>query len=40
MKMAEEARQLARDGLALKLKVSGKIDKDLPRVAAVRKDLP
>jgi L-alanine-DL-glutamate epimerase-like enolase superfamily enzyme len=36
-KMAEEARQLARDGLALKLKVSGKIDKDLPRVAAVRK---
>ena len=36
-KMAEEARQLARDGLALKLKVSGKIEKDLPRVAAVRK---
>src|SRR6266480_1077455 len=36
-KMAEEAKQLARDGLALKLKVSGKIDKDLPRVAAVRK---
>jgi L-Ala-D/L-Glu epimerase / N-acetyl-D-glutamate racemase len=35
--MAEEARQLARDGLALKLKVSGKIDKDLARVAAVRK---
>ena len=27
----------SRDGLALKLKVSGKIDKDLPRVAAVRK---
>src|SRR6476660_10296263 len=36
-KMAEEARQLARDGLSLKLKVSGKIDQDLPRVAAVRK---
>jgi L-alanine-DL-glutamate epimerase-like enolase superfamily enzyme len=35
--MAEEARQLARDGLSLKLKVSGKVDKDLPRVAAVRK---
>ncbi len=36
-KMAEEAKELARDGLALKLKVSGRIDKDLPRVAAVRK---
>ena len=35
--MAEEARQLVRDGLSLKLKVSGKIDQDLPRVAAVRK---
>ena len=35
--MAEEAKQLAREGLSLKLKVSGKIDKDLPRVAAVRK---
>jgi len=35
--MAEEARQLVREGLSLKLKVSGKIEKDLPRVAAVRK---
>lgn len=35
-KMAEEATQLARDGLSLKLKVSGKIEIDLPRVAAVR----
>jgi L-Ala-D/L-Glu epimerase len=35
--MAEEAKQLVRDGLSLKLKVSGRIDKDLPRVAAVRK---
>jgi len=35
--MAEEAKQLARDGLALKLKVGGKIEQDLPRVAAVRK---
>jgi L-alanine-DL-glutamate epimerase-like enolase superfamily enzyme len=35
--MAEEAKQLARAGMALKLKVSGKLDKDLPRVAAVRK---
>ena len=34
--MAEEARVLASEGLALKLKVGGKIDKDLPRVAAVR----
>jgi len=35
--MAEEAKQLVSDGLSLKLKVSGKIDQDLPRVAAVRK---
>ena len=35
--MAEEAKQLAAEGLALKLKVSGKLEKDLPRVAAVRK---
>jgi L-alanine-DL-glutamate epimerase-like enolase superfamily enzyme len=35
--MAEEAKQLADNGLSLKLKVSGKFDKDLPRVAAVRK---
>ena len=35
--MAQEAKQLADDGLALKLKVSGKFEKDLPRVAAVRK---
>ena len=35
--MAEEAKQLVRDGLALKLKVGGKIEQDLPRVAAVRK---
>lgn len=35
--MAAEAKQLAAEGLALKLKVSGKIEKDLPRVAAVRK---
>jgi L-Ala-D/L-Glu epimerase len=35
--MAEEARQLVREGLSLKLKVSGKINQDLPRVAAVRK---
>jgi L-alanine-DL-glutamate epimerase-like enolase superfamily enzyme len=34
--MAEEAKQLARDGLALKLKMSGKINLDLPRVAKVR----
>ena len=34
--MAEEAKQLAREGLSLKLKVSGKIKKDLSRVAAVR----
>jgi len=35
--MAAEAKQLAGDGLSLKLKVSGKFDKDLSRVAAVRK---
>jgi L-alanine-DL-glutamate epimerase-like enolase superfamily enzyme len=35
--MAEEAKQLAREGLALKLKVGGNFEKDLPRVAAVRK---
>ncbi|MGH7824696.1 MAG: mandelate racemase/muconate lactonizing enzyme family protein [Candidatus Binatia bacterium] len=35
--MAEEAKQLVREGLALKLKMSGKIDLDLPRVATVRK---
>ena len=35
--MAAEARELAGAGMSLKLKVSGKIDKDLPRVAAVRK---
>ena len=35
--MAEEAKQLAAQGMALKLKVSGKIEQDLPRVAAVRK---
>jgi L-alanine-DL-glutamate epimerase-like enolase superfamily enzyme len=35
--MADEAKALVRDGLALKLKMSGKIDLDLPRVAAVRK---
>lgn len=34
--MAEEARRLASDGLALKLKMSGRIEKDLPRVARVR----
>jgi L-alanine-DL-glutamate epimerase-like enolase superfamily enzyme len=34
--MAAEAKQLVREGLALKLKMSGKIDQDLPRVAAVR----
>src|SRR6516164_7702550 len=34
--MAEEAKQLAREGLSLKLKVSGKVEKDLSRVAAVR----
>jgi L-alanine-DL-glutamate epimerase-like enolase superfamily enzyme len=35
--MAEEAKRLVSEGLSLKLKVSGKIAKDLPRVAAVRK---
>jgi L-alanine-DL-glutamate epimerase-like enolase superfamily enzyme len=35
--MAEEAKQLARNGMALKLKVGGRIANDLPRVAAVRK---
>ncbi|MBM4259871.1 MAG: hypothetical protein FJ145_00340 [Deltaproteobacteria bacterium] len=35
--MAQEAKELAAGGLALKLKVSGDIRKDLPRVAAVRK---
>jgi L-Ala-D/L-Glu epimerase / N-acetyl-D-glutamate racemase len=35
--MAEEAKQLVSSGLALKLKVGGKIEQDLPRVAAVRK---
>jgi L-alanine-DL-glutamate epimerase-like enolase superfamily enzyme len=34
--MAEEARRLVSDGLALKLKMSGKIELDLPRVAKVR----
>ena len=34
--MAEEAKSLAREGLALKLKMSGEIDLDLPRVAKVR----
>jgi L-Ala-D/L-Glu epimerase len=35
--MAQEAKQLVREGLALKLKVGGKIEQDLSRVAAVRK---
>jgi L-alanine-DL-glutamate epimerase-like enolase superfamily enzyme len=35
--MATEAKQLVSEGLSLKLKVSGRIDRDLPRVAAVRK---
>jgi L-Ala-D/L-Glu epimerase / N-acetyl-D-glutamate racemase len=35
--MAAEAKQLADAGFSLKLKVGGRIDKDLPRVAAVRK---
>jgi L-alanine-DL-glutamate epimerase-like enolase superfamily enzyme len=34
--MAQEAKQLAGEGFSLKLKVSGKFEKDLPRVAAVR----
>jgi L-alanine-DL-glutamate epimerase-like enolase superfamily enzyme len=36
-KMAEESRQLASEGMALKLKMSGKIDLDLSCVAAVRR---
>ena len=35
--MAAEAKGLAAEGLSLKLKVSGRFEKDLPRVAAVRK---
>jgi L-alanine-DL-glutamate epimerase-like enolase superfamily enzyme len=35
--MAAEAKELASEGLSLKLKIGGKIEKDLPRVAAVRK---
>jgi L-Ala-D/L-Glu epimerase len=35
--MAQEAKQLADEGLSLKLKVSGKFENDLPCVAAVRK---
>ena len=34
--MANEAKQVAHEGLALKLKMSGKINLDLPRVAKVR----
>ncbi len=34
--MAEEAKSLARDGLALKLKMSGKLELDLKRVEKVR----
>ena len=34
--MADEAKELARGGLGLKLKMSGKIALDLPRVAKVR----
>jgi len=34
--MAEEARKLVREGFALKLKMSGEIERDLARVAAVR----
>jgi L-alanine-DL-glutamate epimerase-like enolase superfamily enzyme len=34
--MADEAKQLVRGGLSLKLKMSGKIDQDLTRVAKVR----
>jgi len=34
--MAQEAKELVAEGLALKLKVSGRIDQDLLRVAAVR----
>lgn len=35
--MAEEAKQHVNEGMALKLKMSGKIEADLARVAAVRK---
>jgi L-alanine-DL-glutamate epimerase-like enolase superfamily enzyme len=35
--MAQEAKELVSQGLSLKLKVSGTFEKDLPRVAAVRK---
>ncbi|HVO91466.1 MAG TPA: enolase C-terminal domain-like protein, partial [Terriglobales bacterium] len=35
--MAAEAKGLVSEGLSLKLKVGGNLDKDLPRVAAVRK---
>jgi L-alanine-DL-glutamate epimerase-like enolase superfamily enzyme len=35
--MAQEAKQLASEGMSLKLKVSGKFEKDLSRIAAVRK---
>jgi L-alanine-DL-glutamate epimerase-like enolase superfamily enzyme len=35
--MAEESKQLVKEGMALKLKMSGKIEPDLIRVAAVRK---
>ncbi len=35
--MAHEAKELVSDGLSLKLKVGGNLQKDLPRVAAVRK---
>lgn len=35
--MAAEAKRFASEGVSLKLKVSGRIEKDLPRVAAVRK---
>lgn len=34
--MADESKQLVREGLALKLKMSGQINLDLPRVAKVR----
>ncbi len=34
--MAEEARELVNEGMALKLKMSGRIDQDLARVAKVR----
>jgi L-alanine-DL-glutamate epimerase-like enolase superfamily enzyme len=35
--MAAEAKELVEQGLSLKLKVGGRIERDLPRVAAVRK---